>query len=433
MSDGLDKFTGLSESEKQTLMQKAGYTESKADLIFYKVIEYKENKLSIWIDYSNDEPEVDSVPSIGETRLHTIPSVKAILLAASDCLDVLDWNPDEEVEVENTSGGKEIVEPVNKALDVQPEATSMRETDKQGQEKQQEQENQEEQEEEEEAEAESGEMEELAWPEDEDILARHLENVGFDSTRKDGLFVLDLETGDDDAIFVDFRDSTHGRAYPHSKCSSDVEVDNVPEYMAFRKLQKGQAVYDEDDPYTVTLKKDGGKKPLRLPNKKHKEKSGGSESSGRQKSRAKKTGHGLSITYNDETVEIPEENVANLHGKDFPETDGILKVANEQGWIKRLNTVMSQHPQVILPEGANIQEYSDLGDMETYGAIAKAIVEREDGAVFTENGTAHPYNLKPSFYANICEMAATRALGRALRRAFGITTVAEEMEGKDGD
>lgn len=268
---------------------------------------------------------------------------------------------------------------------------------------------------------------ELTWPEDKEILQQHLTNVGFRQTRTDKLYVLSL--GDDGAIFIDFRKNNRGKAYPSSDATTD--IDEVSEYIAFRKLQKGQAQYNPDKPYQITLKQDNKEIPIRLPYKKAKKERGEGETGGGDRGGGRRgrqrTGNKMEIKYDDETVDIPAEKVADLHGKDFPETDGILAAVNEKKWLKRVNVVMLSYPEKILSDNASLDDYEDIEDMETYGAKAKAVIEREDGAVFTDNGTAHPHNLKRSFYPNVCEMAATRALGRALRRAFGISTVAEEM------
>lgn len=283
------------------------------------------------------------------------------------------------------------------------------------------------------------EKQELTWPEDKEILKTHLTNVGFRHTKTDKLFVLGL--GSDGAMFIDFRKNNRGKAYTGSDAT--VDTDEVSEYIAFRKLQKGQAQYNPDEKYQVTLKQDNKEIPIRLPYKKAKEggegkggqgqggkreTGGGARRGGRGGRRGRQgTGNKMEIKYDDETVEIPAEKVADLHGKDFPETDGILAAVNEKKWLKRVNVVTLSYPEKILSDNANLDDYEDIEDMETYGAKAKAVIEREDGAVFTDNGTAHPHNLKRNFYPYVCEMAATRALGRALRRAFGISTVAEEM------
>jgi len=262
------------------------------------------------------------------------------------------------------------------------------------------------------------EKEELTWDKDKELIITALNVLGFKPTKRDTLFVKQISK--DEAIFIDFSKSKKGAIYP--KKGSKINVEEMPEYKAFRAMQKGQAKINPQNPKEIIIKNDEGKEQV------------------------------LSIPeYKEETIRIlPQDFFIEWEGKKFyikpefieiikntpaPKVKGIIDVVQRANAVNGWKTEILKEPEKILPKQTDNpkdpEHYNEPEDIysKQYLCVAKTTVKRTDGKEFTAHGSAHPLSVSGNLRPKIIEMAETRSLARALRFAFNIHAVtAEEIE-----
>jgi hypothetical protein len=113
---------------------------------------------------------------------------------------------------------------------------------------------------------------------------------------------------------------------------------------------------------------------------------------------------------------IRDEFFIQRQGKKMVLYAGLLEEAHERG----LKGIATQLIQVPTP---------DNGDV----AIARAVVEMEEGSTFSGIGDASPKNVGKMIAPHIIRMAETRAKARALRDAVNIGVTSLEEMGEDDD
>jgi len=261
---------------------------------------------------------------------------------------------------------------------------------------------------------------ELRWDnkEDRSVIAQLLKSLGFDQTAKrEDLFVKQIDK--DNAVFVDFSKSPKGAFYAGR--GSKIDVNELPEYKAFRYLQKGRGRINPDNPNQVIVTDDEGREQI-IEIQKYEEKPVVVRSE-------------FYIEWQGRKYPIKQEFVENIMGRFYPNIKGIIDVVQRAEAVKEWVTEMIKEPQKITkkkPEDKRDPEYyEDAEDIESkdYLCVFKATVVRSDGKVFTAHGSAHPLSVSGNMRPKVIEMAETRALARALRFAFNIhQPVAEEVE-----
>jgi hypothetical protein len=107
-------------------------------------------------------------------------------------------------------------------------------------------------------------------------------------------------------------------------------------------------------------------------------------------------------------INIPQEFIVEIHGKQFVQYAGLLAMAHERGLIN-----LSAH---------------FISVTETL-ALAEATAEFADGKIFMECADATPGNVNAKIRPHFPRMALTRAKARCLRDALNISVCSvEEME-----
>jgi hypothetical protein len=112
---------------------------------------------------------------------------------------------------------------------------------------------------------------------------------------------------------------------------------------------------------------------------------------------------------------LDERFIKSIQGREFVVYAGLLDLAHQRG-LRSIRVEAIQYP-------------TDDNGLE---AICKAIVENEEGELFTEIGDANPKNVNPMIAKHVLRMAATRAKARALRDFTNIgMTCLEELDELD--
>jgi hypothetical protein len=108
------------------------------------------------------------------------------------------------------------------------------------------------------------------------------------------------------------------------------------------------------------------------------------------------------------TINILQEFIVEIHGKQFVQYAGLLAMAHERGLV-----TLSAH------------FISVTGDL----ALAESTAIFSDGRTFKECADSTPQNVGPTVRAHYPRIALTRAKARALRDALNISVCSiEEME-----
>ncbi len=294
-----------------------------------------------------------------------------------------------------------------------------------------------------------GERKELTWTKNRTLIETFLTTIGFrqgKSREKEMVFGADVE-GSEKTLFISFKDSITGSSWIKDK---NIDKHNLPKYRAWKAFQKGNAKLGKQKPeegyVEVIIYEDDEKDTIKVPVEKSK----------RKKRRKRQTSGEEEhyVIYKGEIRQIEEQFISDIHGRDYPNIEGILGAAHSMDAIDKILTNVIQYPTKILPDSykgndgkmhrpddlPEIHEVDGIDSVEDYMAIVRATVVREDGRVFHGTGEAHPLNMTPRMVSSVIRMAETRAVGRALRNAFGVTTVAEEIrdiggeeEGNEGD
>ena len=261
---------------------------------------------------------------------------------------------------------------------------------------------------------------ELRWDNEDDktIIIQVLKSLGFDQTAKrEDLFVKQIDKNN--AVFVDFSKSPKGAFYGGR--GSKLNVNELPEYKAFKYLQKGKGRINPDNPNQIIVMDDEGREQI-IEIQKYEEKPVVVKSE-------------FYIEWQGKRYPINQEFVENIMGRFYPNIKGIIDVVQRAEAVNEWITEMIKEPQKITkkkPDDKNDPEYyEDDENIESkdYLCVFKATVVRSDGKVFTAHGSAHPLSVSGSMRPKVIEMAETRALARALRFAFNIhQPVAEEVE-----
>ena len=262
---------------------------------------------------------------------------------------------------------------------------------------------------------------ELSWEREEDreIIKQLLIALGFEQTAKrEDLFVKQIDK--ENAVFVDFSKSPRGAFYAGR--GSKINVNELPEYKAFRHLQKGKGRINPDNPRQIIIVDDEGREQILEIAQKYEEKPIVVKSE-------------FYIEWQGKKYPIKQEFVENIMGRFYPNIKGIIDVVQRAEAVKEWETEILKEPEKLLPrqvdDPKDPEHYDEPADIfsKDYMCIAKTTVVRSDGKVFTAHGSAHPLSVSGNMRPKVVEMAETRALARALRFAFNIhQPVAEELE-----
>ena len=133
---------------------------------------------------------------------------------------------------------------------------------------------------------------------------------------------------------------------------------------------------------------------------------------------------------------IPRQGVDILGGKPYINTTGLnAKVQKDPRRVKTMKAVPILYPFKINPlNQATDPDFKQffIGSSEDGTAVAAGIVEFEDGSRFVDQGTANAkylnkeWNKMSTMIPYVMELACTRALNRAMRRATGVGLVSVE-------
>lgn len=132
-----------------------------------------------------------------------------------------------------------------------------------------------------------------------------------------------------------------------------------------------------------------------------------------------------------ETLDIPPSGVTILGGKPYINKTGLsVRLQKDERRVKVKKTVPVLYPmeikQLSNPSDEDMKKYF-IGCSTDGTAVYRAIIEFEDGSIYEEEGSAHPNNIKMStMKVFVMELAATRAMNRAMRSATGVGLVSIE-------
>jgi len=247
----------------------------------------------------------------------------------------------------------------------------------------------------------------INWEDGKELLKKILENLGFKQTKRETLFVKDLEN--DDALFCDFSKNEKGHLW--TKKGRDVQ--DMNEYVAFRALQEGRAKMDAESNTVIIT---DGEREFAI-----------SIDTKSEKGRTDEGGY--VIEHDKRKIILNPDFLINIKGKLYPTIDAVVDAMHKAGLLKDWKVEILKYPEKILPEKREgDKEIEDINSAK-YLAVAKATITLIDGKTFEGIGDAHPLSIRGTMRPHVIRMAETRAVARTLRFAGNLHGVmAEELK-----
>lgn len=245
----------------------------------------------------------------------------------------------------------------------------------------------------------------LNWNEDKDMIKTILKELGFMETKRETLFVKNIEG--DDAIFCDFSKTPKGHFYR----KSGKDAHETAEYKAFRAMQEGRGKIEGDK---VIVNEGEQQIILTMPS---------------PVVRPKAKPEEFAIEIEGKKIKLNPDLLVNIKNNWFATIDAVVDAMHRAGILKGWTVEIIKYPEKILAEKKEGEEEPEDINSDKYLAVAKATVLLSDGRKFENVGDAHPLSVAGHLRPHVLRMAETRAIARALRFAGNIHgAMAEEIK-----